>query len=1265
MNTDIDESIGNQKTMGGVIETDESSIGDNATIGRQGITLGHVDQYELVRELGGGGFGVVFLARDTVSGIEVAVKGLPPIVKNNEEELEQIRRNFALVSKLHHPNIAAALVLHRARDVHYELEQVRQSLRVVSGDTLMVMTYAPGVTLSKWRKQFPEGRVPVKQAIDVCQQIASAMDYAHGEKVVHRDIKPANVMIETRRRMSEAGKVSYEELQMRLAVKVLDFGLAAEIRSSMNRVSQATGDTSGTRPYMAPEQWAGKKQDGRTDQYALAVLFYELVSGEVPFAGAFETGDPVVMMAAVERNTPETLPMLSAAQNAALARALSKNPAQRYECCSAFAEALSGMQVSVEHSVNALGKNGAEIIKAVQTYNKTVSWVSRLPLLRYLQIGRELLVDLLAVIPPVSRFADRVLGMLVAPRDTWNWIRSEKKSAWEIYRGYALALVAISFLPSVFNAIHLSRYTSGYWTLGSRLSCVLLRYVLTLVGLFVVAKIIDGLAAKLDAQKKCAFKLVFFSLVPVFLAMSIVGFGGFAWLYWLAWVDALVLLYFGIRVLMECPKGKAYAYTAVTVALLVGLNSSVSHIVMRSEQGLLRGGFSSIWNTTKVRPTGGGEFTSTTPPSTPRDPDAPRTPQNPQWMFMPSRIYPGSAFPPMNLPKDVWLPPTAQCIFIQREFPSNSPTNTHAIFGLSSQSELSSFCEMMKTNGWRIIRMGSPNGQQYGRMGPPHFSASFAKPKRITTLMQKMDFSFELLVYGPEDDAGGLVKPADIALATVNGEPTKPFDPAADRIEKMDPERAEAIRLMKKKIKQQADEADQQLAAEALNKSKLEKEKELEAERLKTEEEARKMAAAAAEAEDLRLAEEERQKAEARRQAEAARATQLTNGLLLAKQMVDQEEWADLLVQANALLELDPQNATAKKYKGWAEDYLNMPILKLIAMVNGKEVNAQVKIDNEVRPSPVKLIMERTQYSVELSYEEGDKKYEAKEFLVMSPDWKGVRPKTITLREVKPVIAAIPETVSTPQTPERPAYLAEDKQGAPPSKSELPAQPVEGQEWVSPSTGMVFVWVKALKIWVGKYEVTNAEYRRKVPTHSSKNKTGSDNREYTLNGDRQPVVFIHFGEAVAYAEWLSQADAGKLQQFRYRLPTMTEFTDCMRCGVFLSTYPWGETWPPPVGQAGNYDDEKVIDSIFIENYRDGKVVTCGVEQSGKNAWGLFGVGGNVWECCSTDSSRSEFGGWRGGSWADASAGYMKCDFKSGAASMVRNEESGFRLVLSR
>ena len=311
--------------------------------------LGRIDHYDLLRKLGGGGFGVVYLALDTASGVEVALKTLHPLLKSNAEEMELLREQFALVSRLAHPNIATALVLHPVRDVNIWDETARAEMRLSPGDSVMVMRYAPGVTLSKWRRQFPDGIVPLDQALAIARQIASALDYAHSEHIVHRDIKPANIMVET-----VAGEESHTEAQRhgedgarspgepsRLRVRILDFGLAAEIRSSMSRVSTEQGDTSGTRPYMAPEQWLGRKQDGRTDQYALACVLYELLSGAPPFAGVFETGDPVIMMTTVENRAPEEIDDIPAHVNAALQKALAKALKDRFSTCALFIEALA------------------------------------------------------------------------------------------------------------------------------------------------------------------------------------------------------------------------------------------------------------------------------------------------------------------------------------------------------------------------------------------------------------------------------------------------------------------------------------------------------------------------------------------------------------------------------------------------------------------------------------------------------------------------------------------------------------------------------------------------------------------------------------------------------------------------------------------------------------------------------------------------------------------------------------------------------------
>jgi len=313
-----------QPAAAGVPSVPEASVGDVAThdAAAREPALGRVDRYVLLARVGQGGFGAVYRARDTIAGIEVALKALPPLVARNPEELERVRENFALVTKLAHPKITNVRHLHKVREADADIER---ELGVSKDDYLVVMDFVSGRTLSSWRREHADARAPVDAALRVCTEIAEVLDYAHSQKIIHRDIKPSNVIV-----------TPDEE------VRILDFGLAAEIRSSMSRVSTQTGESSGTPPYMAPEQWAGKRQEGATDQYALAVLLYELISGGVPFASAFETNDRTIMMNVVKDESPEPLSELTAKQNQAVLRALSKDPEARHPSCGDFVAALRG-----------------------------------------------------------------------------------------------------------------------------------------------------------------------------------------------------------------------------------------------------------------------------------------------------------------------------------------------------------------------------------------------------------------------------------------------------------------------------------------------------------------------------------------------------------------------------------------------------------------------------------------------------------------------------------------------------------------------------------------------------------------------------------------------------------------------------------------------------------------------------------------------------------------------------------------------------------
>jgi len=213
------------------------------------------------------------------------------------------------------------------------------------------------------------------------------------------------------------------------------------------------------------------------------------------------------------------------------------------------------------------------------------------------------------------------------------------------------------------------------------------------------------------------------------------------------------------------------------------------------------------------------------------------------------------------------------------------------------------------------------------------------------------------------------------------------------------------------------------------------------------------------------------------------------------------------------------------------------------------------------------------------------------------------------------------------------------------------------QTWTAPEGGMEFVWIQALRCWVGKYEVTNGEYRKYKADHDSKEYGG-----HSLDDDRQPVVYVSFDDATAYAAWLTQREraAGRLPDgLRYRLPTRDEWMTFAQCGDGRE-YPWGNQWPP---KDGNYSDSASASSDKIDGYTDGNAVTCAVEQSGRNDWGLYGVGGDVWECTSA-SAGGGFDAWRGASWNLSVRSSLSCSFRFGIGASYRGISNGFRLVLS-
>jgi serine/threonine protein kinase/tetratricopeptide (TPR) repeat protein len=257
--------------------------------------------YRVGQRLGGGGMGEVYLAEDTRLGRQVALKFLAPSVQRDEESRARLVREARAASLLRSPNIA----------VTYDLVEHGESL-------FIAMEYVEGEVLSS---RIAKGPLPLKEAVDVAQQVADALDEAHTQSIIHRDIKSANLIL-TRRGL----------------VKVLDFGLARfqdrpDMRARDVTALQLTspGLVMGTVAYMAPEQLLGGAIDHRIDLFALGVVLYEMVAGRLPFAGdtITEVSDRILhaepeALARFNYSTPQELEGI-------VRKALEKDPAFRYQ----------------------------------------------------------------------------------------------------------------------------------------------------------------------------------------------------------------------------------------------------------------------------------------------------------------------------------------------------------------------------------------------------------------------------------------------------------------------------------------------------------------------------------------------------------------------------------------------------------------------------------------------------------------------------------------------------------------------------------------------------------------------------------------------------------------------------------------------------------------------------------------------------------------------------------------------------------------------
>jgi serine/threonine-protein kinase len=222
-----------------------------------------LSSYSVERELGRGGMGVVYLARDPRLGRHVAIKLLSAAFARDPEHLARFEREAKLLASLNHPNIATIYGVERVPD---------DATGGIAGQPLLVLEYVPGDTLAA---RLRRGALPVEEALEYCRQIALAVEAAHDRGVIHRDLKPGNVTI------TPAGQV-----------KVLDFGLAKgdttesadlALSPTFTYVPTAAGVVLGTAAYMSPEQARGRPVDKRSDIWSFGCVLYECLTGRRPF----------------------------------------------------------------------------------------------------------------------------------------------------------------------------------------------------------------------------------------------------------------------------------------------------------------------------------------------------------------------------------------------------------------------------------------------------------------------------------------------------------------------------------------------------------------------------------------------------------------------------------------------------------------------------------------------------------------------------------------------------------------------------------------------------------------------------------------------------------------------------------------------------------------------------------------------------------------------------------------------------------------------
>ena len=286
------------------------------------------NRYDIVRPLGSGGMGEVYLARDRTLGRDVALKVLRSQFANDRESAERFKREATSAAGLSHPSIV----------------QVYDRGDTEDGSSYIAMEYVPGGTLKE--RIVAEGPLDARLAAGYGYQVAEALGTAHAKGVVHRDIKPQNVLI------TASG-----------GAKVGDFGIA-RAASAAGVAQTKTGAVMGTAGYMSPEQALGEPATPESDLYSLGVVLYEAVTGTLPFTADNPVAVSMKHVNEAPRPPRDLNPAVPDGMNAVIMKLLAKNPEDRYPGAEALAEDLWQVRSGLPVAAAAVGADEARTVEA-------------------------------------------------------------------------------------------------------------------------------------------------------------------------------------------------------------------------------------------------------------------------------------------------------------------------------------------------------------------------------------------------------------------------------------------------------------------------------------------------------------------------------------------------------------------------------------------------------------------------------------------------------------------------------------------------------------------------------------------------------------------------------------------------------------------------------------------------------------------------------------------------------------------------------------